>query len=46
MSWGERNTAVTTYFGEIGFLQKWKPFSIIQIVTNFYNSSLNGFKDV
>ena len=47
--WGERNTAVTTYFGEIVFcffLQKWKPFSIIQIVTNFYNSSLNGFKDI
>ena len=47
MSWGERNTAVTTYFGEIVFfLQKWKPFSIIQIVTNSYNSSLNSFKDI
>ena len=37
----------TTYFGwNCFFLQKWKPFSIIQIVTNFYNSSLNGFKDI
>ena len=45
-SWGERNTAVTTYFGEIGFFTKMEPFSIIQIVTNSYNSSLNSFKDI
>ena len=45
-SWGERNTAATKYFGEIVFLQKWKTLSIIQIVTNSYNSSLNGFKDI
>ena len=28
------------------FLQKWEQFSMIQIVTNSYNYSLNGFKDI
>ena len=46
ISWGECKTAVTHIFEKIAFLQNWKPYSIMQILTNPYNHRLNSFYDI